>query len=65
MDVYNIQESNKSTIEDDSIMSRKHLTDSREVSKKGRSPSVNKSYMATKLALPRLQGTYKMLDRYK
>lgn len=47
-------------------MGRKHLTDSITATKKDRkSSSVNKSYVATKLALPKLQGTYKMLDRYQ
>lgn len=52
-------------MEDDLIMGKKHLTDSVGVRKKDRSSSVNKSYMATKLALPKLQGKYKMLDRYQ
>lgn len=54
----------KNTLEDDLIMSKRHLTDSVSVNK-SRSSSVNKEYLAKKLALPRLQGKYKVLDRYQ
>ena len=60
-----LDKNNKSTLEDDLIMSsRRHLTDSMSVNK-SRSSSVNKEYLTKKLALPRLQGKYKVLDRYQ
>lgn len=54
----------KNTLEDDLIMSKRHLTDSVSVNK-SRSSSVHKDYMTKKLALPKLQGKYKVLDRYQ
>lgn len=49
--------------EEDFFSSRKHLTDSLNVSK-SRCFSVNKEYTAKKLALPKIHGKYKVLDRY-
>lgn len=54
----------RKTNDEDFFTSRKHLTDSISVSK-SRSSSVNKEYMAKKLALPKIHGKYKVLDRYE
>jgi hypothetical protein len=50
--------------EDDLFTSKKHLTDSLSA-KKSRSSSVNKEYTAKKIALPKIHGKYKILDRYQ
>lgn len=49
--------------EEEYFTSRRHLTDSKSVNK-SRGSSVNREFVANKLALPRLQGKYKLLDRY-
>ena len=49
--------------EEDFFKSKKHLTDSLSINK-SRSSSISKEYTPRKLALPKLQGKYKVLDRY-
>ena len=54
----------KKLIEEDFFGSKKHLTDSISVNK-SRSSSVNREHVSRKLALPKLKGVYKVLDRYE
>jgi hypothetical protein len=54
----------KKITDEDFFTSKRHLTDSLSISK-SRSSSVNKEYATRKLALPKLQGKYKVLDRYE
>lgn len=49
--------------DEDLFTSKKHLTDSLNVSKI-RCSSVNKEYTSKKLSLPKIHGKYKVLDRY-
>lgn len=53
----------KKGTEEDFFASRRHLTDSLSINK-SRSSSVSKEHPTRKLALPKLQGKYKVLDRY-
>ena len=53
----------KKMTEEDFFTSKRHLTDSLSINK-SRSSSFTKDYTARKLALPKLKGKYKVLDRY-
>jgi hypothetical protein len=50
--------------EEDFFAAKRHLTDSLSINK-SRSSSMSKEQVARKLALPKLQGKYKVLDRYE
>jgi hypothetical protein len=54
----------KKGTEEDFFASKRHLTDSLSINK-SRSSSMSKEHAPRKLALPKLQGKYKVLDRYE